>query len=68
MHLLLLFWIRDTRKAFLGMVSWGSNCGLPEVDHSYPVMNAEDWLLGCRSERMSLLKSELLKLLTDWLG
>lgn len=50
------------------MVSWVSNCGLPEADHSYPVMNAKDWLLGCRSERMSLLNSELLKLLTDWLG
>lgn len=35
------------------MVSWISNCGLPEVDHSYPVMNAKDWLLECRNERMS---------------
>lgn len=46
------------------MVSWVSSYGLTEVDHSYPVMTAKDWLLGCRSERMGLLKSELLKLLT----
>lgn len=55
-HPLLFFWIRDTRKAFLGMVSWVSTCGLTEADHSYPVRNAKDWLLGCGSERMGLLK------------